>query len=145
LAVKVKLGLFEDPFVDEDQARTVLVDPAHRDVARKGAQRAAVLLRNEADLLPLKEPRSIAVVGPLADSKRDTLGPWVFDHDVEETVTILQGIRDRAGGDVRVDYAPGIRPAYRAFASMFDMFGGNTPANPEGFEEASELERAPSL
>jgi beta-glucosidase len=60
-------------------------------------------------------------------------------------VTILQGIRDRAGADVRVDYAPGLPPAYRVFPSMFDMFGGNTPPEPEGFDDKAELERAVSL
>jgi beta-glucosidase len=139
------MGLFDEPFVDEDQARTVLADPAHRQVARTAAQRAAVLLRNEGDLLPLTEPSSIAVLGPLADSRRDTIGPWVFDQDLDETATILQGIQDRAGADVRVDYAPGVRPAYRVFPSMFDMFGGNTPPEPEGFDEKAELERAVSL
>jgi len=145
LAVKLKLGLFDDPFVDEDQARTVLADPGHREVARTAAQRTAVLLRNEGDVLPLTGRGAIAVVGPLADSKRDTLGPWVFEHDVEETVTILRGIRDRAGGEVRVDYAPGIRPAYRVFPSMFDMFGGNTPVEPDAFDDKAELDRAVGL
>ena len=145
LTAKLRMGLFDEPFVDEDQARTVLADPAHRQVARTAAQRAAVLLRNEGDLLPLTEPSSIAVLGPLADSRRDTIGPWVFDQDLDETVTILQGIQDRAGADVRVDYAPGVRPAYRVFPSMFDMFGGNTPPEPEGFDEKAELERAVSL
>jgi beta-glucosidase len=145
LTAKLLMGLFDEPFVDEDRARSVLADPAHRQVARTAAQRAAVLLRNEGDLLPLAEPSSIAVLGPLADSKRDTIGPWVFDQDLDETVTILQGIRDRAGADVSVDYAPGLPPAYRAFPSMFDMFGGNTPAEPEGFDEKTELDRAVSL
>jgi beta-glucosidase len=145
LTAKLRMGLFDEPFVDEERARTVLADPAHRQVARTAAQRAAVLLRNDGDLLPLTEPSSIAVLGPLADSRRDTIGPWVFDQDLDETVTILQGIRDRAGADVRVDYAPGLPPAYRVFPSMFDMFGGNTPPEPEGFDDRAELERAVSL
>ena len=145
LTAKLRMGLFDEPFVDEERARTVLADPAHRQVARTAAQRAAVLLRNDGDLLPLTEPSSIAVLGPLADSRRDTIGPWVFDQDLDETVTILQGIRDRAGADVRVDYAPGLPPAYRVFPSMFDMFGGNTPPEPEDFDDKAELERAVSL
>ena len=44
---------FDSPYVDEDRAREVLADPAHRDVARIAAERSAVLLRNEGDLLPL--------------------------------------------------------------------------------------------
>ena len=51
---------------------------------------------------------SIAVIGPLADSARDTIGPWVFDFDLDETVTVLAGIRARAGDDFRVEYARGV-------------------------------------
>src|SRR4051794_4829480 len=147
LEAKLRLGLFEDPYVDEERAREVLADPAHRDVARRGAERSAVLLRNEGDLLPLDagELTSIAVIGPLADSKRDTLGPWCFDFDLDETVTVLDGIRRKVGDAARVEYAPGVRPAQRFFASMFDMFPGNAPEDPESFDDAAELERAVAL
>ena len=145
LAAKVRMGLLDQPFVDEDRAREVLADPAHRAVARTAAQRSAVLLRNEGDLLPLTSPSSIAVIGPLADSRRDTIGPWVFDYDLAETVTVLQGIQERAGQGVEVGYAPGIRPAQRTFPSMFDMWGDNAPVDPAGFDDAAELERAVAL
>ena len=111
------MGLLDEPYVDEDRAREVLGDPAHRDVARTAAERSAVLLRNEGGLLPLDTGSlgSIAVIGPLADSKRDTLGPWCFDFDLDETVTVLEGIRGKVGEAVKVEYAPGIRPAQRTF------------------------------
>jgi len=82
------------------------------------------------------------VIGPLADSKRDTIGPWVFDFDLNETVTVLDGIRGAVGDDVRVEYAPGVPVVQRAFASMFDMFGGNRPEDPEGFDEDADFQRA---
>ncbi|HEX8518198.1 MAG TPA: glycoside hydrolase family 3 N-terminal domain-containing protein, partial [Pseudonocardia sp.] len=144
LEAKVRLGLLDDPYVDEDRARQVLADPAHRDAARVAAERSAVLLRNEGGLLPLAlggagtagatAVGSIAVIGPLADSPRDTLGPWVFDFDLDETVTVLAGIRTRAGEGVRVEYAQGVPVVQREFPSLFDMFGGNTPTDPEGFD-----------
>ena len=144
LEAKLRLGLFDDPYVDEDRARSVLADPAHREAAREAAERSAVLLRNEGGLLPLDIDRlgSIAVIGPLADSQRDTLGPWVFDFDLGETVTVLDGIRRAVGDRVRVDHAAGIPVVQRVFPSMFDMFGGNRPADPEGFEEDTEFARA---
>ena len=145
LTAKVRMGLLDQPYVDEERAREVLADPAHRAVARTAAQRSAVLLRNEGGLLPLTGPGSIAVIGPLADSRRDTLGPWVFDFDLDETVTVLEGIRNRAGQGVEVGYAPGIRPAQRIFPSMFDMFGNNAPADPDGFDDDAELARAVTL
>jgi beta-glucosidase len=147
LEAKIKMGLLDEPYVDEDRAREVLGDPAHRDVARTAAERAAVLLRNEDDVLPLDAGSlgSIAVIGPLADSKRDTLGPWCFDFDLDETVTVLEGIRSKVGDAVKIDYAPGVRPAQRSFPSMFDMFGGNAPEDPEGFDDEAELQRAADL
>jgi beta-glucosidase len=147
LEAKLRLGLFDEPYVDEDRAREVLGDPGHREVARVAAERSAVLLRNEDDLLPLDAGRlgSIAVIGPLADSQRDTLGPWCFDFDLAETVTVLEGIQRKAAESTQVRYAPGIRPAHRVFASMFDMFGGNAPQEPEGFDDDAELHQAVDL
>jgi len=147
LEAKLRLGLFDDPYVDEDGARQVLADPEHREVARAAAERSAVLLRNEGFLLPLDAGRltSLAVVGPLAHSRRDTLGPWVFDFDLDETVTVVDGLRRKLAERVRVDYAPGIRVAQRVFPSMFDMFGGNRPEDPEGFDEEAEFRRAVSI
>jgi beta-glucosidase len=147
LEVKIRMGLFDDPYVDEDRAGEVLADPAHRDVARVAAERSAVLLRNEGGLLPLDAASlgSVAVIGPLADSPRDTVGPWVFDFDLDETVTVLAGIRARVGDGVRVGYARGVAVVQREFPSLFDMFGRNTPADPEGFDEGAEFQRAVDL
>ncbi|GAA3294807.1 glycoside hydrolase family 3 C-terminal domain-containing protein [Dactylosporangium vinaceum] len=147
LAVKERLGLLDDPYVDEDRARAVLADPRHRETAREAARHSAVLLRNEGGLLPLDASAlgSIAVLGPLADSQRDTIGPWVFDFDLDETVTVLDGIRAAAGDGVRVDFARGIGVGQRTFPSMFDMFGGNVQKDPDGFDPAAEFDRAVSL
>jgi len=145
LTAKARMGLLDDPYVDEENARIVLADPAHRAAARTAAQRSAVLLRNEGSLLPLTDPGSIAVIGPLADSRRDTLGPWAFDFDLGETVTVLQGIRDRVGAAAEVGYAPGIRPAHRTFPSMFDQFDSPSTVDPPGFDDDAELARAVSL
>ncbi len=123
LEVKIRLGLFENPYVDVDEAHRVLNDPAHRVAARIAAERTAVLLRNEGNVLPLKASalQSIAVIGPLADSARDTVGPWVFDQDDKETVTVLAGIRAKLGSSVRVDYSPGVSMTKRLHQSIFEM------------------------
>ena len=147
LEAKLRMGLFDQPYVDEDRARAVLADPAHRELARVAAKRSAVLLRNEGGLLPLDPGavKSVAVLGPLADSARDLLGPWCFDFDLTETVTVLQGIRDRVGSGAEVRYAAGIRPARRPTPSIFDMFGHPTPADPDDFDDEAELRRAVEL
>jgi beta-glucosidase len=106
-----------------------------------------VLLKNEQELLPLNinELSSIAVLGPLADSKRDTVGPWVFDFKLDETVTVLDGLREKVGDRVDIGFAPGIPRAHRAFPSMFDMFPGNIPDQQPDFDDDGEFQRAVKL
>jgi beta-glucosidase len=121
LEMKVRLGLFEHPYVDEARAREILATPEHRTASRLTAERTAVLLRNEGSLLPLKKGvyKKIAVVGPLADSQFDTLGSWVFQQDLAETVTVLAGLRNKLGQQAEVDSAPGVQIG-RKFPSFFD-------------------------
>jgi len=144
LTAKAEIGLLDAPFVDEAGSREILGRPAHRDTARVAAERSMVLLRNEGSLLPLaaNELGSVAVIGSLADSARDTIGPWVFDYDLDETVTILEGIRARVGSDVNVAFEPGIPVVQRTFPSMFDQFGRNRPHDPEDFDETAAFEAA---
>ena len=99
----------------------ILATPEHRTASRLAAERTAVLLRNEGHLLPLKPGayHSIAVIGPTADSTRDTLGPWTFQQDLDETVTLFSGIRNKAGSGTQVSYAQGVQ-IKRKIPSMFD-------------------------
>ncbi len=120
LGAKFALGLFENPYVDEAAVDSVLTDPAHREGARTAAERTAVLLKNDGALPLSSDARTIAVIGQLAASPRDTLGPWVFSFDVAETVTILDGIRTRAGEGVEVTFEDGVGIPERLFPSMFD-------------------------
>ena len=146
LEAKIRMGLFEKPYVDQKQAQRVLADPRHREVSRRAAERSAVLLRNEGSLLPLDASKlqSIAVIGPLADSARDTLGPWVFGFDLGETVTVLAGIRAAAGKNVRVDYSPGVTMPARLHPSIFDLNPAMAAKRVE-VDDASELPRAVAL
>jgi beta-glucosidase len=145
LEAKIRIGLFEKPYVDLKQAKRVLADPRHREVSRMAAARTAVLLRNEGGLLPLdrNKLKSIAVIGPLADSARDTLGPWVFAHDLNETVTVLAGIKANVGNSVRVDYSPGVTMPARFNPTFFDSMPG--AAKRVEVDDASELPRAVAL
>ena len=121
LMIKVRLGLFERPYVDEALLEKVVALPEHRHASRRAAQRSMVLLRNEGGLLPLsKTLKNIAVIGPVADSMEATEGSWmVFGHK-PAAVTVLQGLRAKLPG-ANVTYAPG--PAIRRdIPSMFDDF-----------------------
>lgn len=121
LETKIKLGLFEHPYVDEALANVAVNAPEHRTEALHSAERSAVLLRNEGGLLPLRPARykSIAVLGPLADSKADTAGSWVFANDVNETVTALEAFQQQAGTETHIEFAQGVQIA-RKFPSPFD-------------------------
>ncbi len=96
LATKIKLGLFEHPYVDETKAEAAAKDPAHRELARAAARQTMVLLKNEKSLLPIaKSVGSIAVIGALADSGKDVMGSWVFKGVPQEAISILQGIKNK--------------------------------------------------
>lgn len=109
LEAKIRLGLFEHPYVDESRIPQVLNDPASLELARTAVQRSVVLLRNEQNLLPLdkKQLKSIAVIGPLADAHEDLLGMWGALTKPGPTVSILQGIKNKVGSGVQVEFAHG--------------------------------------
>jgi beta-glucosidase len=135
LAVKVRLGLFESPYADESKVASVLADPAHLALARVAAQRSMVLLRNEKKLLPLaKTVASLAVIGPLADSRADTEGSWMVFGHVPAAVTVLDGLRAKLPG-AKIAYAPGpeIR---RQVPSLFDQFTPGPKKAPQTPEQA---------
>ena len=121
LEMKMRLGLFEHPYVDEARAKQVLASPEHRIASRQVAERTAVLLRNEGRLLPLRKDgyKKIAVIGPLADSQVDTLGSWAFQFDLPETVTVFAGVKNALGARAEVNYAQGVH-VQRKFPSFFD-------------------------
>jgi beta-glucosidase len=104
---KFLVGLFDDPFTSEEAAAKVTLTPENRAAARRVAQQSIVLLRNEGGLLPLtKSGRTIAVIGPLADSKEDMLGPWSSQGKGAESISALEGIR-AASGSARIVYSRG--------------------------------------
>jgi len=136
LAVKVRLGLFEQPYADESRAGLFVDDTKTRAEARRLAQRSMVLLKNDGQLLPLKPSlASVAVIGPLADSKADTEGSWMVFGHVPAAVTVLEGLRARLGS-AKVAHAPGpeIR---REVPSFFDDFIPG-PKPPKQTPEAGE-------
>lgn len=148
LATKIQLGLFEHPYVDEAKASEAAKQaPAYQAEARIAAERSAVLLRNEGRLLPLDRSayRRIALIGPLADSRQDTLGPWVFAHDLSDTVTVAQGLRTKLGAGVTLDVASGVqirRPTPSPFESIFKE---KTPRAWDAARADEEFEKALAL
>jgi len=135
LAIKVRMGLFEQPYTDESKLAQVVALPEHRKEARLAAQRSMVLLRNEGKLLPLaKSLKNVAVIGPLADSMEATEGSWLVFGHTPAAVTVLEGIRAKLpGAKVEHSAGPEIR---RDIASWFDSFSPETKKAPQTPEQA---------
>jgi beta-glucosidase len=147
LEMKIRLGLFEHPYNDEVRSQEILATPEHREAARLAAERTSVLLRNEGNLLPLSKSgyTNVAVIGPLANSQMDILGPWIFQYDLNETVAVLSGLRNKLGAQTKLSYAPGVQ-INRKFPSFFDNILHLKPEEPWSSEKAKqEMSKAVGL
>ncbi|MCR6487503.1 glycoside hydrolase family 3 C-terminal domain-containing protein [Amycolatopsis sp. OK19-0408] len=109
LLVKVKLGLFEHPYVDE-AGEVKAPSPAALAASRQAAGRCMVLLKNEGPVLPLaKAVGSVAVVGPLGNATYDLNGTWAglgAGAGTTPPVTVVDGIKAAAPG-AQVTYTAG--------------------------------------
>ncbi len=101
LSVKDKMGLFDNPYFKEfDYSKS-----SHRQISKELATESVVLLKNDNNTLPLDKSQKICVMGQMATDKRAVLGSWSLDCDVSETVTILDGIKTKAGNTYFFDYS----------------------------------------
>lgn len=104
---KFQMGLFEDPYVDPQEAERVVGSDAHRALALSAAREAITLLRNENNLAPLDPNtiKSIAVIGPNAN--RPLLGG--YSGVPKQNVTVLEGIQEKVGHRARVIFSEGCK------------------------------------
>jgi beta-glucosidase len=137
LAMKFRLGLFEEPYVDPEAAAPVIDSVEYRSLALEAARKSIILLKNEKELLPLKGSlKNLAVIGPSAASQRNFMGDYTFpacygyEFEIDEqshtvnirwrdedyrgdrvispgVVSLLEGIRSKLNGDTRITYARG--------------------------------------
>jgi beta-glucosidase len=108
LRVKFKLGLFENPYVNPDEAVKVVHSEEHQKLALETAREGIVLLKNENNILPLdKNVKSIAVIGPLADSGMDQIGDYIPHNIPQELITPLKGIREKVSAGTKINYVRG--------------------------------------
>jgi beta-glucosidase len=107
LATKFRLGLFDNPYVDPDAAERITNSAEHQKLALKAAQEVVVLLKNDKNLLPLdlNKTKTIAVIGPNAAGIH--LGG--YSRNPLHGVSIVDGIRERAGSKAKVVYAEGCK------------------------------------
>jgi beta-glucosidase len=138
LEAKYKLGLFDDPYryCNDERAKTELMSDANLKAAREVAARSFVLLKNDNQLLPLKKSGAIALIGPLADSKRNMLGTWSVSGDPEKSVTIIQGIKNVVGNNVNILFAKGANISDDSeFIKRVNVFGEEITVDKRSPEE----------
>jgi beta-glucosidase len=126
LRAKESLGLFDDPYryFDEVRAAKEILSDANRTFAKEVATQSFVLLKNDNSVLPLKRAGKIALIGPLADSRRNMLGTWSVSGDHNIAVTVLEGVKKAAGKDVEILYAKGANISDdTTFAKRVNVFG----------------------
>ncbi|HTZ60667.1 MAG TPA: glycoside hydrolase family 3 C-terminal domain-containing protein [Acidobacteriaceae bacterium] len=130
LELKFRLGLFDHPYADVEEAERVVHSEEHQQLALRAARESIVLLKNDRDLLPLKKDvKSIAVIGPNADEGWSQLGDYAPSKVPQKVITVLNGIRQAVSPTTRVEYAHGC-----------DVIGG-----PADFTEAIKAARRASV
>lgn len=130
LTAKYQMGLFDDPYkyCDENRAKTEIFTEENRAFARQVAAQSMVLLKNDNKVLPLKKNSKIAVVGPLAHTKVNMAGTWSVATPQDQSISVLEGIKDVAGENATILYAKGSNLSYdEDFEKIATMFGKEIP------------------
>ena len=109
LRIKYQLGLFQRPYTPVKVSNFQGDSKRYVQTAKKAAEESIVLLKNSSDILPLKNVKSIAIIGPLANSSHDQMGTWVMDGMKENVITPLQSIQDEYGKKIKINYCDGLK------------------------------------
>jgi beta-glucosidase len=103
LKAKFRLGLFEDPYVDVENASQKILTQDHKKVALESARKSIVLLKNE-EMLPLDEQiNSVFITGPNANNEA-MLGDWTKPQPEENIITVVEGFRNHSPEGVDINY-----------------------------------------
>jgi beta-glucosidase len=125
LEAKYKLGLFDDPYryCNDARAKKEILTPANLQAAREVAGQSFVLLKNQNNLLPLKRSGTIALIGPLANTRSNMPGTWSVNAELNNTPSLLEGLKTVVGNNVKILHTLGSNlledPAYQERATMF--------------------------
>jgi beta-glucosidase len=151
MRARFRLGMFDPPGrVPYAKIPITVVDSKeHRLLALEAARKSIVLLKNEAQLLPLKkEIRTIAVIGPNADDRELLLGN--YNGIPSRSTTPLEGIRAKVGGKAEVLYSRGCDvaqgvPALETIPSIFLTAGAKSPGLQGSYFDNNSISGAPAL
>lgn len=130
LEAKYKLGLFENPFKNcsEERAKTEILTASNIQAARTAATQSFVLLKNDNKTLPLKKTGTIAVIGPLANTKANMPGTWSVNADMSLVPTLIEGLQNVGGSNVKIIHALGSNLTTDAtLQANATMFGREIP------------------
>jgi beta-glucosidase len=103
LLAKFRLGLFENPLVEVQDAKTLMFNDEHKQTALELARQGIVLLKNSDNILPLPAGKRIFVTGPNADN-HSIMGDWVLPQPEKNIKTMVEGLREVAKGSTKIDY-----------------------------------------
>jgi len=106
LRVKFELGLFDNPYIKEEN-QNQFAKPEYLEAAHQTAAQSMVLLKNEGNTLPLNASKKIALIGPMANQPYEQLGTWIFDGDSTLSITPLEAFQ-KTFGDDNVLFADGL-------------------------------------
>ena len=136
---KFRMGLFDDPYVDPEEADRVVGCDAHRALALEAARRVITLLKNDGGIAPLdpRAAKTIAVIGPNAD--HSLLGGYSGKPKVE--VTILEGIRAKVGPQVKVLYSEGCKITQPGVWQQDEVFASDPAEDRRLIAEAVQVAR----
>ncbi|MDD7461944.1 MAG: beta-glucosidase BglX [Prevotellaceae bacterium] len=126
LEAKYKLGLFHNPYqyCDLKRAKKEKYTAENRAVARNIAAQSFVLLKNEAQLLPLKKTGKIALVGPMAHTRANMPGTWSVAATFDRYQSLYESMQAAVGNKAQITYAKGSNLMYdAALEARSTMFG----------------------
>ncbi len=110
LALKFRLGLFDDPYFKCGNAVEIVGSGEHRAIALEVARQSLTLLANKSDTLPLVNAQRIAVIGPNADTPMNQLGDYTAPQRREDIQTVLDGMKQLgARHHVEIRYSKGCK------------------------------------
>lgn len=130
LEAKYDLGLFEDPYRygDAKLASKEVFNKENRTIARNVAAQTMVLMKNENNILPLKNSGTVAVIGPLVNNSLNMTGTWSVAAKHGEAISLVKGLQDNFGKDVKfisakganIDYSEKLENVYAAHGKLTD-------------------------
>ena len=146
LEAKYKLGLFKDPYKYCDVKRRTkdIFTKEHRAAARRIASESFVLLKNDNQILPLERKGTIAVIGPLANTRANMPGTWSVAAVSSKYPTLVEGLKEVAGKNVEILTAKGCNlmsdAEYEKRATMFGRsLNRDNRTDKEMLDEALEI------